>query len=296
MIRKFNKDNIMKLINGKQIAATIKEEIRQQINKIITKGIVPTLAVVQVGDNPSSNIYIRNKLKLLESLNCKGLLYKFPDTISENNLIQEVHKLNDDKNVNGILVQLPLTKQINEEHILDEISPKKDVDCFSLKNVGKLWTAKKHDITLKQCTPAAVVELLKRSKVNLDGANVVIVGRSNIVGKPLAGLLLLENATVTICHSHTKNLAEICSNADILVAAIGSPKFFKKNFVKQGATVIDVGINRLPDNKICGDVDFEDVKNKVDLITPVPGGVGPMTVMMVMINLINLTKLQKGIK
>lgn len=286
----------MRLIDGKQIAVTIKEEIRQQINEVITKGIVPTLAIVQVGDNPRSNIYIHNKLKLLEGLNCKGLLYKFPDTISENNLIQEVHKLNDNKNVNGILVQLPLTKQINEEHILDEISPEKDVDCFSLKNVGKLWTAKKHDINLKPCTPAAVVELLKRSKVNLDGANIVIVGRSNIVGKPLAGLLLLENATVTICHSHTKNLAKICSNADILVTAIGNPKFFNKNFLKQGATVIDVGINRLPNNKIYGDVDFEDVKNKVDLITPVPGGVGPMTVMMVMINLISLIKSQKVFK
>ena len=285
----------MRLIDVKQIASVMKEEIRQQINELFAKGIVPTLAIIQVGDNPSSNIYIRNKMKLLEGLNCKNLLYRFPDTISEEELIQEIHKLNNDKNINGVLVQLPLTKQINEEHVLDEISPEKDVDCFTLKNVGKLWTAKKHDISLKNCTPAAVIELLKRSKVNLDGANVVIVGRSNIVGKPLAGLLLLENATVTICHSHTKNLAQICSNADILIAAIGSPKFFNKNFVKQGATVIDVGINRLPDNKTCGDVDFEDVKDKVDLITPVPGGVGPMTVMMVLINLINLTKSQKGI-
>ena len=285
----------MRLIDGKQIASIMKEEIRQQINELFAKGIVPTLAIIQVGDNPSSNIYIRNKMKLLEGLNCKNLLYRFPDTISEEELIQEIHKLNNDKNINGVLVQLPLTKQINEEHVLDEISPEKDVDCFTLKNVGKLWTAKKHDISLKNCTPAAVIELLKRSKVNLDGANVTIVGRSNIVGKPLAGLLLLENATVTICHSHTKNLAQICSNADILIAAIGSPKFFNKNFVKQGATVIDVGINRLPDNKTCGDVDFEDVKDKVDLITPVPGGVGPMTVMMVLINLINLTKSQKGI-
>ncbi len=285
----------MRLIDGKQIASVMKEEIRQQINELFAKGIVPTLAIIQVGDNPSSNIYIRNKMKLLEGLNCKNLLYRFPDTISEEELIQEIHKLNNDKNINGVLVQLPLTKQINEEHVLDEISPEKDVDCFTLKNVGKLWTAKKHDISLKNCTPAAVIELLKRSKVNLDGANVVIVGRSNIVGKPLAGLLLLENATVTICHSHTKNLAQICSNADILIAAIGSPKFFNKNFVKQGATVIDVGINRLTDNKTCGDVDFEDVKDKVDLITPVPGGVGPMTVMMVLINLINLTKSQKGI-
>lgn len=285
----------MRLIDGKQIASVMKEEIRQQINELFAKGIVPTLAIIQVGDNPSSNIYIHNKMKLLEGLNCKNLLYRFPDTISEEELIQEIHKLNNDKNINGVLVQLPLTKQINEEHVLDEISPEKDVDCFTLKNVGKLWTAKKHDISLKNCTPAAVIELLKRSKVNLDGANVIIVGRSNIVGKPLAGLLLLENATVTICHSHTKNLAQICSNADILIAAIGSPKFFNKNFVKQGATVIDVGINRLPDNKTCGDVDFEDVKDKVDLITPVPGGVGPMTVMMVLINLINLTKSQKGI-
>lgn len=285
----------MRLIDGKQIASIMKEEIRQQINELIAKGIVPTLAIIQVGNIPSSNIYIRNKIKLLEGLNCKNLLYKFPDTISEEKLIQEIHKLNNDENINGVLVQLPLTKQINEEHVLGEISPEKDVDCFTLKNVGKLWTAKKHDINLKNCTPAAVIELLKRSNVNLDGANVVVVGRSNIVGKPLAGLLLLENSTVTICHSHTKNLAQICSNADILIAAIGSPKFFNKNFVKQGATVIDVGINRLPDEKICGDVDFEDVQDKVNLITPVPGGVGPMTVMMVMINLINLTKSQKGI-
>ena len=287
----------MKLIDGKQIALTIKSEIQKQIQDLNAIGIIPTLAIIQVGDNPSSNIYIRNKLKLLEDLKeCKGILKKFPGTISEEELIKEIHLLNNDKNINGILVQLPLSKQINEEHVLDEIEPKKDVDCFTLKNVGKLWTAKKHDINLKNCTPAAVVELLKRSNVNLDGANIVIIGRSNIVGKPLAGLLLLENATVTICHSHTKNLEQICSNADILIAAIGSPKFFNKKFIKNGAVVIDVGINRLPDNKICGDVDFEDVKDKVSLITPVPGGVGPMTVMMVLINLINLTKVQKDIK
>lgn len=287
----------MKLIDGKQIALTIKSEIQKQIQDLNTKGIIPTLAIVQVGNNPSSCIYIRNKLKLLEDLKeCKGILKKFPDTISEKELIKEIHLLNTDKDINGVLVQMPLSRQINEEHVLDEIAPEKDVDCFTLKNVGKLWTAKKHNINLKNCTPAAVVELLKRSNVNLDGANVVIVGRSNIVGKPLAGLLLLENATVTICHSHSKNLEYICSNADVLIAAIGNPKFFNKNFIKDGAVVIDVGINRLPNNKICGDVDFEDVKDKVSLITPVPGGVGPMTVMMVLINLINLTKAQKDIK
>ena len=191
---------------------------------------------------------------------------------------------------------MPLNKNINEETILEEIEPIKDVDCFTLRNVGKLWTAKKHEIDLKNCTPMAVIELLKRTNITLDGKNVVIVGRSNIVGKPLAGLFLLENATVTICHSHTKNLQNICSKADILVAAIGKPKFFTKEFVKEGADVIDVGINRLEDRTICGDVDFEDVKDKVNHITPVPGGVGPMTVMMVLQNLINLVLKQKGLK
>ncbi len=287
----------MTLIDGRKIAETLKNEIKIQVKELNEKGIVPTLAIVQVGDNPSSNVYIKNKLKLLEDLKgCKGILNKYPDSISENELIEKINLLNSDKEINGVLVQLPLPKHINEEHILNEISSIKDVDCFTLENVGKLWTAKKHNINLKNCTPAAVVELLKRSNVNLDGANIVIVGRSNIVGKPLAGLLLLENATVTICHSHTKNLEQICSRADVLIAAIGSPKFFNRNFIKNGAVVIDVGINRSPDNKICGDVDFEDVKDKVNLITPVPGGVGPMTVMMVLINLINLTKEQKDIK
>ena len=286
----------MKLINGKEIASLIKEEIREKINNLCTKGIVPTLAIVQVGDNPASNIYINNKIKLCKELNCNEKLLKFPEWTTESQLIDEIRKLNKDDEVNGILVQLPLTKNINEETILEEIDPIKDVDCFTLKNVGKLWTAKKHEIDLKNCTPMAVIELLKRSNITLDGKNVVIVGRSNIVGKPLAGLFLLENSTVTICHSRTKNLQDICSRADILVAAIGKPKFFTKEFIKEGADVIDVGINRLEDRKICGDVDFEDVKDKVDHITPVPGGVGPMTVMMVLQNLINLVIKQKGLK
>ena len=286
----------MKLINGKEIASLIKEEIREKINNLRTKGIVPTLAIVQVGDNPASNIYINNKIKLCKELNCNEKLLKFPEGTTESQLIDEIRKLNKDDKVNGVLVQLPLTKNINEENILEEIDPMKDVDCFTLKNVGKLWTAKKHEIDLKNCTPMAVIELLKRSNITLDGKNVVIVGRSNIVGKPLAGLFLLENSTVTVCHSRTKNLQDICSRADILVAAIGKPKFFTKEFIKEGADVIDVGINRLEDRKICGDVDFEDVKDKVDHITPVPGGVGPMTVMMVLQNLINLVIKQKGLK
>ena len=259
----------MKLINGKEIANIIKEEIREKVNNLRSNGIVPTLAIVQVGDNPASNIYINNKIKLCKDLNCNVKLLKFSDEITEAQLIEEIRKLNKDNEINGILVQLPLNKNINEETILEEIEPIKDVDCFTLRNVGKLWTAKKHE---------------------------VIVGRSNIVGKPLAGLFLLENATVTICHSHTKNLQNICSKADILVAAIGKPKFFTKEFVKEGADIIDVGINRLEDRKICGDVDFEDVKDKVNHITPVPGGVGPMTVMMVLQNLINLVLKQKGLK
>ena len=283
----------MKLINGKEIANIIKEEIREKLNNLRSNGIVPTLAIVQVGDNPASNIYINNKIKLCKDLNCNAKLLKFSDEITEAQLIEEIRKLNKDNEINGILVQLPLNKNINEETILEEIEPIKDVDCFTLRNVGKLWTAKKHEIDLKNCTPMAVIELLKRTNIALDGKNVVIVGRSNIVGKPLAGLFLLENA---ICHSHTKNLQNICSKADILVAAIGKPKFFTKEFVKEGADIIDVGINRLEDRKICGDVDFEDVKDKVNHITPVPGGVGPMTVMMVLQNLINLVLKQKGLK
>ena len=286
----------MKLINGKEIASIIKEEIREKLNSLRINGIVPTLAIVQVGDNPASNIYINNKIKLCKDLNCNSKLLKFSNEIKEALLIDEIRKLNKDEDVNGILVQLPLNKNINEERILEEIEPIKDVDCFTLRNVGKLWTAKKHEIDLKSCTPMAVIELLKRSDITLDGKNVVIVGRSNIVGKPLAGLFLLENATVTICHSHTKNLQYICSKADILVAAIGKPKFFTKEFIKDGADVIDVGINRLEDHTICGDVDFEDVKDKVNHITPVPGGVGPMKVMMVLPNLINLVIKQKGLK
>lgn len=286
----------MNLISGKEIANKIKQEIKNEVLELAKRNIIPHLAIIQVGDNPASNVYIRNKIKLSEELNSKTTLVKLDANVSQDELINKIHELNNNDSINGILLQLPISKHINEEQVLNEISPIKDVDCFTMKNTGKLWTAKKHQVQLKSCTPAGVIDLLKYSNIDIVGKHVVIVGRSNIVGKPLAALFLLEDATVTISHSKTKDLKSITRLGDIVVMAIGSPKFLKKDFIKDGAIVIDVGINRNSDNKICGDTDFDDIKDKCSYITPVPGGVGPMTVMMLMKNLINLTKIQKGIK
>lgn len=286
----------MNLISGKEIANKIKQEIKNEVLELAKRNIIPHLAIIQVGDNPASNVYIRNKIKLSEELNSKTTLVKLDANVSQDELINKIHELNNNDSINGILLQLPISKHINEEQVLNEISPIKDVDCFTMKNTGKLWTAKKHQVQLKSCTPAGVIDLLKYSNIDIVGKHVVIVGRSNIVGKPLAALFLLEDATVTISHSKTKDLKSITRLGDIVVMAIGSPKFLKKDFIKDGAIVIDVGINRNSDNKICGDADFDDIKDKCSYITPVPGGVGPMTVMMLMKNLINLTKIQKGIK
>lgn len=286
----------MKLIDGKLISNQIKNELKQDINNLTKQNIIPNLAIVQIGDNPSSNVYVRNKKRLSEELNTNTTIYKLDEKISQNELANLIHQLNNDFSINGILVQLPLPKHINEEYIINQIDPIKDVDGFTLNSVGTIWTAKKHEVKIASCTPAGVIELLKRNNIDIDGKNVVIIGRSNIVGKPLACLFLIENATVTICHSHTKNLKEITKQADILCAAIGQPKFIKKDFIKNNAVVIDIGINRDENNKLCGDVDFDNVKDIVSYISPVPGGVGPMTVMMLMKNLIELTKKQKGIK
>ena len=273
-----------KIIDGKRISKEIKEEIRDKVSKLNRKGKEVALAVILVGENPASQVYVRNKQKACEFTGIKSLSYNLPEDTSEEELLDLIEELNHRDDVNGILVQLPLPKQINEERILDRIDPKKDVDGFHPVSVGNLSIGRPGYVS---CTPAGIIELLKRSDIPMDGKNVVIVGRSNIVGKPMAILMLRENATVTICHSHTKNMREITNQADILVAAIGKPKFFKKEDVKEGAVVIDVGMDRDENNKLCGDVDFDDVYDKVSHITPVPGGVGPMTIAMLMSNVLH---------
>ena len=273
-----------KIIDGKRISKEIKEEIRDKVSKLNREGKEVALAVILVGENPASQVYVRNKQKACEFTGIKSLSYNLPEDTSEEELLDLIEELNHRDDVNGILVQLPLPKQINEERILDRIDPKKDVDGFHPVSVGNLSIGRPGYVS---CTAAGIIELLKRSDIPMDGKNVVIVGRSNIVGKPMAILMLRENATVTICHSHTKNMREITSQADILVAAIGKPKFFKKEDVKEGAVVIDVGMDRDENNKLCGDVDFDDVYDKVSHITPVPGGVGPMTIAMLMSNVLH---------
>lgn len=280
----------MKIISGTTISLQIKEELKNKIINLENElKITPHLAIVQVGNNLNSNVYIRNKIRLSEELKTKTTLIKLDENISQERLLKEIEILNNNNNINGILVQLPIPKHINEENVLEKIDPLKDVDCFSLENTGKLWTAKKDKDLLKNCTPAGVIEMLKREKIKLSGEHVVIVGRSNIVGKPLAALFLLENSTVTICHSATKNIKEICKQGDILVIAIGRAKMINKEYIKDGAVVIDVGINTNNEGKVCGDVDFEDISTKAYAASPVPGGVGRMTVMMLLSNLIQLT-------
>ena len=282
----------MKILDGKLVQSQICDELRKEIEELKSRNIVPTLKIIQVGDNQASNVYVRNKIKLSETVGINTTVDKLPENITETELIDRIKDLNNDKNINGILVQLPIPSHLSEKEVIETIVPDKDVDCFNLVNVGKLWTAKKQDIYLKPCTPCGVIEMLKKYNIEMSGKHVVIIGRSNIVGKPQAALFLLENATVTICHSKTTNLKEVCKQADILVAAIGRAKMINHEYIKQGAVVIDVGMNRDENNKLCGDVDFEDVKDIVSYITPVPGGVGPMTITILLKNLINVTKLQ----
>ena len=243
--------------------------------------------MILVGNDPASSIYVNNKKKACEFCNIKSLSYELNENTSEEELLKLIDKLNDDDSVNGILVQLPLPKHINEDHVIDRISPLKDVDGFHVNNVGALCTGLDGFVS---CTPAGIIELLKRSNVDITGKNCVVIGRSNIVGKPMALLMLRENATVTICHSKTVNLKDICKNADILIVAIGKPRFVDSSFVKKDAVVIDVGIHRDENNKMCGDVNFDDVKDIVSKITPVPGGVGPMTIAMLMKNVIKASE------
>lgn len=286
----------MKIINGKSTSEKIKIELKNEIFNLKKMGITPKLLIIQVGDNQASNTYVNSKQKLSFELGSITEIKKFSEKISEEELIDNIILANNDKEINGILVQLPLPRHINEDKIISVISSEKDVDCFHNYNVGLLWNSKVDNNLIKPCTPAGIIELLKRNDEQISGKHVVVVGRSNIVGKPVSCLFLLENATVTICHSKTKNLKEITRQADILVAAIGRPKFIDSTFINENCIVIDVGINRDENNKLCGDVNFDDVCNKVRTITPVPGGVGPMTIIMLMNNLIKVTKKQKGIE
>lgn len=272
----------MKLINGKEISKKTKDAIKAEIEEIRKTGKrVPKLAVILVGDNPASQVYVRNKEKACAYVGMESLRINKDATLSEEELLKLIDELNHDDGVDGILVQLPLPKTIDEEKVLKAIAPEKDVDGFHPANIAKLFLNEEGFIP---CTPYGMMVMLEEIGYDLDGKEVVVVGRSNIVGKPVALLALHHNATVTIAHSHTKNLQEVTSRADVLIAAIGKAKFFTADYVKEGAVVLDVGMNRDENGKLCGDVDFDDVKEKVSAITPVPGGVGPMTIAMLMKN------------
>ena len=280
------------ILSGKVFAAQFKDETKTEVLKLKQEcGITPGLAVIIVGENAASKVYVRNKHKACEEIGIYSEVIEMPETTTKDELIRKIDELNFRKEIHGILVQLPLPKAIaqHEEEILNEINPFKDVDGFHPINVGKMVTGQE---ALVPCTPHGCLKMLEASQINMDGAHAVVIGRSNIVGKPMANLLLAQNATVTICHSHTKNLKEICKTADILVAAIGKPKFITADMIKQGATVIDVGINRIAPKKLVGDVDFENAVNVAGAITPVPGGVGLLTIAMLLQNTVIAVKMQ----
>ena len=269
------------IIDGKRISQEIKDELKDKVEALKAVGKKAALAVVQVGNDPASCVYVNNKKKACAYIGIESLSYELEEETTEEELLELIKRLNEDEKVHGILVQLPLPKHINEDKIIQAISPKKDVDGFHPENVGKLVIGEKGFVS---CTPAGVIQLLKCSNIEIAGKNCVVVGRSNIVGKPMALLMLRENATVTIAHSKTQNLKELCKTADILIVAIGKPRFITSEYIKEGAVVIDVGIHRDENNKLCGDVKYEDVVEIASAITPVPGGVGPMTIAMLMNN------------
>jgi len=279
-----------KLIDGKLISQQIKEEVKKESERYLQMGRQITLAVVQVGADPASSVYVGNKKKACEYVGFRSLTYELPDTTTQEELLSLIQELNQKSDVDGILVQLPLPEHLNEDIVISAISPEKDVDGFHAMNTGNLWIGKECFVS---CTPAGIIELLKRSGIEIAGKECVIVGRSNIVGKPMAALMLKENATVTVCHSKTSDLKSVTKRADILIVAIGKPRFITKEYVKEGATVIDVGIHRLEGKKLCGDVDFAEVEPIAEAITPVPGGVGPMTIAMLMKNCMEAAK-RKG--
>lgn len=277
----------MQLIDGKTISAKVKEEVKNEAAQLTEKGVVPCLAVILVGDDKASQTYVNSKEKACKACGIRSLKYTLETNTSESALIDLIQSLNENDEVDGILVQLPLPKHIDENKILEKISCEKDVDGFHAVNVGRLVSGLDGFVP---CTPCGIMRLFKEYGIEISGKNAVVIGRSNIVGKPMANLLLNANATVTVTHSKTQNLAKITKDADIIVVAIGKPNFLKADMVKNGAVVIDVGINRLENNKLVGDVDFENVANKCSFITPVPGGVGPMTIAMLLKNTIKSAK------
>lgn len=278
-----------KLISGKEISLSVKERVSEEVKEMKKQGIEPCLAVILVGDDPASRVYVNNKKKACEFCGIRSLEYLLPSDATQQELNSLVEKLNADESVNGILCQLPLPKHLDEKEVLNLIKPEKDVDAFHPENVGHIMIG---DFNFLPCTPAGIMEMLKYEGIDLDGKNCVIIGRSNIVGKPMAMLMLKQNATVTVCHSHTKNLKELVLQADIVVAAVGKAKFVTADMIKDGAVIIDVGINRMSDGKLCGDVDFDACCEKASYITPVPGGVGPMTIATLMQNTITAAKIQ----
>lgn len=281
-----------KLLMGKEVSDRIKDEMKIQVENLKKEGINPGLAVILVGEDPASKVYVSNKKKACEYIGINSFEYKLPETTTEKELIDLIKKLNNDNSVSGILCQLPVPKHINEEAIINAIDPKKDVDAFHPVNVGKIMTG---NYDFVPCTPAGVMELIKESGIDVCGKECVVVGRSNIVGKPMSMLLLHKNGTVTVCHSRTQNLKEKTKSADILVAAVGIPNFITGDMIKEGAVVIDVGINRIAPKTLVGDVDFESAKEVAGAITPVPGGVGPMTIAMLMKNTLKAAELNKTV-
>lgn len=277
-----------KMIDGKMISQQLKDELRQEVAQLKEQGKNCCLAVIQVGNDPASSVYVGNKKKACTYIGIESLSYELPEDTLEEELLALIAKLNEDKNVHGILCQLPLPKHMDEDKVIQAIDPKKDVDGFHPQNVGALVIGQKGFVS---CTPAGIIELLHRSGVEIEGKHCVVIGRSNIVGKPMSLLMLRENATVTVCHSRTKNLPQICKEADILIVAIGKPQFITAEYVGEGAVVIDVGIHRDENNKLCGDVKFDEVEPVASAITPVPGGVGPMTIAMLMKNCVEAMKL-----
>ena len=280
----------MTIIDGKKVSAHLKDNIAAEVKE---NGYKPGLAVIIVGDDPASKIYVKNKKKACEYCGFYSEEYALPQNTTQSELIALIDRLNKDDKIDGILCQLPLPKHIDKKAVIEAISPAKDVDAFNEINVGKIMIG---NYSFSPCTPSGVIELLKYYDIDLCSKNAVVIGRSNIVGKPMAMLLMHEDATVTVCHSKTKNLKEICLNADVIVSSVGKPKIVTADMVKDGAVVIDVGISRTENGKICGDVDFENVKDKTSYITPVPGGVGPMTIAVLMQNTLKAYKLNKNIK
>ena len=278
------------IINGKEISAQIKEELKEKVAAMKEEGISVCLAVIQVGDDPASSVYVGNKKKACAYIGITSLSYELPEETTQEELLKLIEELNKREDVNGILVQLPVPEHIDEDAVIRAIAPEKDVDGFHPQSVGALCIGQKGFVS---CTPAGIIQLLKRSGIEIAGKECVIIGRSNIVGKPMALLLLRENGTVTVTHSRTKNLKEVTKRADILVAAVGKPRMITREYVKEGAVVIDVGIHRNENNKLCGDVDYEDVAPVCSAITPVPGGVGPMTIAMLMNNCVESAALRQ---